>query len=83
MPLRLGADVGQWSMLCSWGAARCPRGFVYKPAGYPLHDQNGDYKGESLFQLFSAVLGSSHLEMSIPRQQLCPPVAPVLVSPPA
>lgn len=64
----------------SYGAAGCSRGVVYKPAGYPLHVQNGDYKNKYLFQLFSAVLGSRHLETSSPRQQLCPSVAPVLCS---
>lgn len=57
--------------LPSWGASGCSWGFVYKPAGHPLHVQNGDYKGKSLFQMFSAVLGTSHLETGSPRQQLC------------
>lgn len=64
----------------SYGAAGCSWGVVYKPAGYPLRVQNGDYKNKSLFQLFSAVLGSRYLETSSPRQQLCQPVAPVLCS---
>lgn len=71
-----GCRCGDMSHLPSWGAAGCPWGFVYKPAAYHLHVQNGDYKGKSLFQLFSAILGFSHLETGSPGQQLCPPVVP-------
>lgn len=57
-----GCRCGAMAHLPSWGTIGCSWGFVYKPARYPLHVQNGDYKGKSLFQLFSAILGSSHLE---------------------
>lgn len=72
-----GCRCGAMAHLPSWGTTGCSWGFVYKPARYPLHVQNGDYKGKSLFQLFSAILGSSHLETGSPGHQLCPLVAPV------